>query len=84
MVQTEPAGRRTLKQERQILQAAARGFRRHGLQGAGRGARQIGRDFAEHLVRGLLEPGVPFRVPEIEPPAEDAKLDGVLAAWQEP
>lgn len=35
--------------------------------GGGKSARAIGREFAEVLVRGLLVPGVPFRLPQEAP-----------------
>ncbi len=46
----------------------------------GRSAGAIGRDFAEHLVRGLLAPGVPFRAPDALPPAVETDLDPAVTA----
>ncbi len=43
--------------------------------GGGRSARQIGHDFAEHLVRGLLADGIPFRAPDVELPAFEPVAD---------
>ncbi len=43
--------------------------------GGRRSAQQIGQDFAEHLVRGLLAHGVPFRVPDVELPAFEPMVD---------
>lgn len=43
--------------------------------GGRRSARQIGRDFAEHLVRGLLARDIPFRAPDVELPAFEPTVD---------
>ncbi len=43
--------------------------------GGRRSAHQIGDEFAEHLVRGLLAHGVPFRAPDVELPAFEPVVD---------
>lgn len=43
--------------------------------GGSHSARQIGHDFAEQLVRGLLAHGIPFRVPDVELPAFESVVD---------